>query len=233
MNIIVTGASRGIGFEMVQLLSAQGHNVLAVARSKEKLLLLQKCCATHAGKVDVLDGDIGSPDFCQKLEEKVCHIYKVLDALVNNAGKLLNKPFESIDSIELEEVYRVNVFAPFAITQAMVPHLEKAEVAHVVNIGSMGGFQGAAKFSGLSAYSSSKQALAGMTECLAEELSEKNIRVNCLALGAAQTEMLNEAFPDYKAPVSAKEMATYIANFVLGAHQYMNGKIIPVALSTP
>jgi NAD(P)-dependent dehydrogenase (short-subunit alcohol dehydrogenase family) len=75
--------------------------------------------------------------------------------------------------------------------------------------------------------------LACLTECLAEELKEKNIAVNCLSLGATQTEMLNEAFPGYKAPLSAKDMASYIANFSLHAHNFMNGKIIPVSISTP
>jgi NAD(P)-dependent dehydrogenase (short-subunit alcohol dehydrogenase family) len=97
----------------------------------------------------------------------------------------------------------------------------------------MGGFQGSAKFKGLSAYSSSKSALAGLTECLAEELKEKNIAVNCLAIGAVQTEMLNKAFPGYQAPLKANEMAAFISEFAVNGHKYFNGKIIPVSSSTP
>jgi NAD(P)-dependent dehydrogenase (short-subunit alcohol dehydrogenase family) len=97
----------------------------------------------------------------------------------------------------------------------------------------MGGFQGAAKFPGLSAYSSSKAALAGLTECLAEELKSKNISVNCLAIGAVQTEMLAKAFPGYKAPLKPNQMAEFICNFALTGHTYFNGKIIPVASTTP
>ena len=85
----------------------------------------------------------------------------------------------------------------------------------------------------VSAYSSSKAALANLTECLAVEFKEKNIAVNCLALGATQTEMLSEAFPEYKAPLTAKEMAEFIVYFSLNGHRYFNGKIIPVALSNP
>jgi NAD(P)-dependent dehydrogenase (short-subunit alcohol dehydrogenase family) len=97
----------------------------------------------------------------------------------------------------------------------------------------MGGVQGTVKFPGLSAYSSSKAALAGLTECLAIEFQDKDIAVNCLALGAVQTEMLQEAFPGFKAPVSPDKMAEFIGNFVLTAHHFMNGKVLPISLSTP
>jgi len=104
---------------------------------------------------------------------------------------------------------------------------------HIVNISSVGGFQGSVKFAGLSAYSTSKAAVCSFTELFAEEYKETQVKMNCLCLGAAQTEMLNEAFPGYEAPVSAEKMAEYIVNFTLTAHEWMNGKIIPVSLSTP
>lgn len=97
----------------------------------------------------------------------------------------------------------------------------------------MGGFQGSAKFAGLSAYSSSKAALSGLTECLAEELKPNGISVNCLAIGAVQTEMLSKAFPGYKAPLSPAEMAGFIQYFALNGHRYFNGKILPVSITTP
>jgi NAD(P)-dependent dehydrogenase (short-subunit alcohol dehydrogenase family) len=105
--------------------------------------------------------------------------------------------------------------------------------SHILNIGSMGGFQGSSKFVGLSAYSASKAALHTLTECLAQEFAEKGIAVNCLALGSAQTEMLEKAFPGYQSPVMAFEMGKYIADFALTGHKFFNGKVLPVALSTP
>jgi len=104
---------------------------------------------------------------------------------------------------------------------------------HIVNIGSMGGFQGSSKFPGLSVYSSSKAAVASFTECLAEELKETKIKVNCLALGATQTEMLEEAFPGYEAPLSANKMAEFIADFSLNSSKWINGKVLPISISTP
>ena len=105
--------------------------------------------------------------------------------------------------------------------------------AHIVNIGSMGGFQGSSKFPGLSAYSASKAALHTLTECLAQEFTEQGIKVNCLALGSAQTEMLEKAFPGYESPVMAFEMGKYIADFALTGHRFFNGKVLPVAVTTP
>ena len=97
----------------------------------------------------------------------------------------------------------------------------------------MGGFQGSEKYKGLSYYSASKAALACLSECMAAEFLESGISVNCLALGAVQTEMFEEAFPGLKAPVTAKEMAKFIADFALNGNKFFNGKVIPVAFSDP
>jgi NAD(P)-dependent dehydrogenase (short-subunit alcohol dehydrogenase family) len=145
----------------------------------------------------------------------------------------VNNAFEKITSAELIGAYRTNVFAPYLLIQAVLPLLKNSNNPHIINISSVGGIQGSVKFAGLSAYSSSKGALTILTECLAEELKEINIKVNCLALGAVNTEMLAQAFPGYKAPLSAAEMGNYITWFAENGHQYFNGKIIPVALSTP
>lgn len=227
MNIIVTGASRGIGFELVKQFLNTGHTVFCLTRNLEPLKDI-----VHANLKSI------STDLCSQnsmnealstIKKEVTHI----DCIVNNAGSLVNKPYESILYDELQKVYQVNVFAPYYLIQQLLPLLGKEHKSHVVNISSMGGFQGSAKFPGLTAYSSSKAAIAGLTECLAEELKDKNISVNCLAIGAVQTEMLAEAFPGYEAPLSPIQMAEYIFDFALKGHQYYNGKILPVSSSTP
>ena len=86
---------------------------------------------------------------------------------------------------------------------------------------------------GLSIYCSSKAALATLTECLAEEYNDQKMAFNYLALGAVQTEMLEEAFPEYRAPLSANEISEFIVHFSLHGHNYFNGKILPVSMSTP
>lgn len=227
MNIVITGASRGIGFELVKQFTHAGHTVICLTRNIEPLkdiaLANLKSISTDLTSQDSMNSAVAF------IKKEVTHI----DCVINNAGSLVNKPYETISYDELQKVYQVNVFAPYYLVQQLLPLLGKQSKTHIVNISSMGGFQGSAKFPGLTAYSSSKAALVGLTECLAEELKEKNISVNCLAIGAVQTEMLAEAFPGYQAPLSPKQMAEYIFDFALKGQQYYNGKILPVSSSTP
>ena len=116
--------------------------------------------------------------------------------------------------------------------QAAIPKMNP-NGSHIVNISSMGGFQGSVKFPGLSAYSTSKAALCSFTELFAEEYKDSGIKMICLCLGAVQTEMLEEAFPGFKAPHSPEEMASFIYTFATTQGDFMNGKIIPVSQSTP
>lgn len=232
MLVIITGASKGIGFEMCKLFMQQpNYVVLAISRNTEALNKLNKN-KEHTNLL-VLKADITKTADLEKIIKQVKTLNLPVTALINNAGLLINKPFLKISLKEIESVYATNVFAPFLLTQKLIPFLGKKTKSHIVNISSMGGFQGSVKFSGLSAYSSSKAALSGLTECLAEELKEKNIAINCLAIGAVQTEMLSNAFPGYKAPLLPKDMANYICEFAVNGHNYFNGKILPVSLSTP
>lgn len=225
-NIVITGTSRGIGLEMVSVLSRMGHNVLALSRNSEpvKKMGLKN---VHAFSFDIVEEDshIKAEGFIEdNWDSKV-------DVLINNAGALLNKPFEETRSEDFRRIYEVNVFGVATITRKFLRFMNKD--SHVLNISSMGGIQGSMKFPGLAAYSSSKGALLTLTELLAEEYKETGPSFNALALGAVQTEMLEEAFPGYQAPVSAKEMGEYIANFSLTGHKLYNGKILQVSNSTP
>ncbi|EIJ39730.1 SDR family NAD(P)-dependent oxidoreductase [Galbibacter orientalis] len=224
-NIIVTGTSRGIGFELVQLLSKQGHNVLALSRNCKPVNNL------NISNVTAFDCDISEEIQLKKVTTFIEENWKQVDVLINNAGSIVNKPFAEISMKEVEDVYRVNVIGVFALTQLVLPHMPKN--GHVVTISSMGGVQGSMKFPGLSAYSSSKAAVITLTELLAEEYKETGPSFNVLALGAVQTEMLEEAFPGYKAPTTPEEMAAYIAEFSLNANKFYNGKLLQVSNSTP
>jgi 3-oxoacyl-[acyl-carrier protein] reductase len=232
MLILLTGASRGIGFEIVKCFAgAPGTLVLAVSRNIGPLQKLVKSEKSH--NILPLKADITDPDEVKMIVRTVRKLEMPLEILINNAGQIVNKPFAKISSIELESVYETNVFAPFRLIQELLPFMQAASSSHIVNISSMGGITGTAKFPGLSAYSSSKGALSVLSECLAEELKSTSVKVNCLALGAVQTEMLSRAFPGYEAPLKAHQMAEYICDFALNGHKYFNGKIIPVSSSTP
>jgi len=224
-NVIITGTSRGIGFELAQLFAKNGHQVLALSRNSKPLENL------NIKNITTLSIDLSVDEDLKKVSKFVSTYWKTVDILINNAGKLINKPFEKLTSLDFLEVFKVNVFSVAELTRQLIPFLKKG--SHVVNISSIGGVQGSLKFPGLAAYSSSKGALLTLTELLAEEYKEQGIAFNALALGAVQTEMLEEAFPGYKASVSANEMADYIYNFALTGNNYYNGKILQVSSTTP
>lgn len=223
-NIIITGTSRGIGYELALQFANEGHHVLAISRKTAQALI-------ENPNITCLSVDLSVESDLQQVENFIKQTWKKVDVIIHNAGSLLHKPFEQITSSEFENIYKVNVFGVVALTRICVPFLGKG--SHVVTISSMGGIQGSMKFPGLSAYSSSKGAVITLSELLAEEYKEKGIAFNVLALGAVQTEMLQEAFPGYQAPISAKEMANYIFNFALTGNKYYNGKVLQVSSTTP
>jgi short-subunit dehydrogenase len=236
MNIIITGASRGIGYELVKLAAQKvGDKVIIISRNKNKIETLTRECRQIQPYTQVIPiaFDLAALANYEQLGKLIAQECGTVDLLINNAGFLVAKPFMELTHQEVEQMYRVNVMGPLALIQTCMPMLLKSEKSHVVNISSMGGFQGSVKFPGLAAYASSKAALVGLTECLAEEFKDSRVSFNCLALGAVGTEMLAEAFPGYIAPTSASEMASFIWKFAREGHQYFNGKIIPVSKSTP
>jgi short-subunit dehydrogenase len=235
MNILVTGASRGVGYEMVRKFAKDPSNtIVALSRDLEALNNLKAICKAESNtSIHRYSIDFLSETFRSDLDVVLAKHRVHFDIIINNAGYLINKPFTETSALAIENTYKVNVFSPITILQETFPFLAKHKKCHVINIGSMGGVQGSVKFSGLSIYSSSKAALANLTECLAEEYKDKNIFINCLALGSVQTKMLETAFPGYVAQVSAIEMADYIVKFALQEPIYMNGKILPVSNTTP
>ena len=223
-NIIITGTSRGIGYELALQFANAGHQVLAISRKTPQALI-------ENPNITCLSIDISNPEELLQVEKFITETWKKVDVLIHNAGSLLHKQFTQITSEEFQNIYKVNVFAVAELTKICIPFMEKG--SHVVTISSMGGIQGSMKFAGLAAYSSSKGAVITLSELLAEEYKEQGISFNVLALGAVNTEMLQEAFPGYEAPLSAKEMADYIFNFALNGNKYYNGKVLQVSSSTP
>ncbi len=230
MKILVSGASSGIGYELVKKFVADGHEVLAFARRRDALNRLGEELKELPGKFYPLVFDLIADDY-QVLVKMVKKHLDSLDVMINNAGYLVNKPLLQLTDREIMDTFSVNVFAVFKLSRVMFPFMHNG--THVVNISSIGGFQGSAKFKGLSAYSASKGALSVLTECMAEEWADHGIKANALALGATQTEMLAQAFPGFQAPLSASQMADFIADFSLKGHAYFNGKVLPVSVSTP
>jgi NAD(P)-dependent dehydrogenase (short-subunit alcohol dehydrogenase family) len=234
MNIIITGASSGVGFEAaIELILSGKHKVIALARSQDKLQRLAEIAAGLNPDCIIypIVFDIVHDDYTDLQQFISTHFENRVDVLINNAGTLINKPFTELLETDFVEMLQSNFIGHVRIIQSLYKLMPAN--SHILNIGSMGGFQGSAKFPGLAAYSASKAALHTLTECLAQEFTEQGIKVNCLALGSAQTEMLEQAFPGYQSPVMAFEMGKYVADFALTGHRFYNGKVLPVAATTP
>jgi NAD(P)-dependent dehydrogenase (short-subunit alcohol dehydrogenase family) len=223
-NIIITGTSRGIGFELALQFANAGHKVLALSRKTHHDLVSHE-------NITCLSVDLSNETELGQVDDFLSSTWKKVDAVVHNAGSLLLRPFAETTQHDFENIYKVNVFGVANLTRICLPYLQKG--SHVVTISSMGGIQGSLKFAGLAAYSSSKGAVITLSELLAEEYKEQGISFNVLALGSVQTEMLQEAFPGYQAPLSASEMANYIYDFTLTGNKYFNGKALQVSSTNP
>lgn len=223
-NIIITGTSRGIGYELALQFANAGHQVLAISRKTPQELI-------ENPNITCLSIDISVEEEMNQVEQFLSSTWKKVDIIIHNAGSLVLKPFVETTQSDFEKVYKVNVFGVVNLTRICIPFLQKG--SHVVSISSMGGIQGSMKFAGLSAYSSSKGAIIILSELLAEEYKEQGIAFNVLALGSVNTQMLQEAFPGYEAPISATEMANYIYDFALTGNKFYNGKVLQVSSTTP
>ncbi len=224
-NVVITGSSRGIGFELVNLFNKNNYNVIALSRNISSISKL------NLNNVSTFSTDLSDSSSINKAVKFINNKFSSVDILINNAGKLINKPFIETTKQDFISVYSVNVFGLAELVKLLLPSF--SDTSHIINISSIGGIAGSSKFPGLSAYSSSKAALNVLTEMLYEEFKTSGPVVNTLALGAVQTEMLEEAFPGYKAPLSSAEMANYIYDFSIKGHKYYNGKILPVSISNP
>lgn len=228
MNVIVTGCSRGIGLELVKLFCAdEGNNVIGISRNIGSVVNEIKTAKDTFFYPITYDLNSLNID----LKEIILSKINSVDILINNVGLLINKRFEDFTDDEFDLLFNTNVKSVFKLVRLFIDSMNNP--SHIVNISSMGGFQGSAKFSGLSLYSSSKGALNTLTECMAEEFKDKGISVNSLCLGAVNTEMLRIAFPGYKAQTEPDKMASFIKNFSENCASVFNGKILPVSITTP
>jgi NAD(P)-dependent dehydrogenase (short-subunit alcohol dehydrogenase family) len=224
-NVVIAGSSRGIGFELVKKFADDGHQVVALSRNIEPLQQL------NSPQVRAMSCDIADEKSVKDVVKHIKFNWDSIDILINNAGKFLKQDFSKTRLKDVKSVYETNVFGVFNLTHQLMPYMQSH--AHVLTISSMGGVQGSVKFPGLAAYSSSKAAVITLTELLAEEYKKEGPAFNVLALGAVQTEMLEEAFPGVQAPNSAEEMADYIKHFSETGHKFYNGKLLQVSSSTP
>jgi short-subunit dehydrogenase len=234
MDVIITGASRGIGYEIALTMAASVKcRILAISRNLKPLNILKQQVneLTNGSELIPFSLDFEKTGFELELIKKIKALHFEPSIVINNAGLLIAKPFKNLNGSDFDRIFDVNVKSVFLIIKSLLDFIPQK--SHIINISSMGGVQGSAKFNGLSLYSASKAALCVLTECLAEELKPNYIQCNCLALGSVQTEMFNEAFPGYEAGVTANEMSKYIVDFALTGNRFYNGKVLSVSSNTP
>lgn len=228
-NVLIAGASRGIGIEIFKNLSDNQavERVIALSRSFGSDLIES---LSNSDKTDWYVCDFSSKEEIDmlRLPEDM-----PISALIYNAGTLVNKLFADTTDEDWESSFNINVLGAVRIIKKVLPNLMAANGSHIVLVGSMGGFLGSRKFTGLSCYSATKGALSLLAESLAEEFKDYNICVNCLCLGSVDTDMFRSAFPGAKASMNAIELGSFIADFALNQHRFFNGKVVPVSLNTP
>lgn len=226
-TIVICGASRGIGKALVTLLSKdQAFRLVVLSRNVEALR------RDYEGLTHV---EIVPFDLEKDTEEQLKNVLPNLGpihALINNAGHLEKGKVTELGMELYQRCMQVNFLGPVSLVKTLYPLLCEGK-AHVVNVSTMGAYQGSVKFPELTAYAASKAAIANFTEVFAEEQKATGIRMNCLCLGAVNTEMLRTAFPGYEAEITPEAMANFIAEFTLKSGKLFNGKIIPVSSSTP
>ena len=221
-TIVVTGTSSGIGHQICIQAAKMNFHVISVSRNIEPL---KDIGGIESFAIDITNKD-SVDEFIANLKSKKIKI----DILINNAGYLVSELFGDTTYDSFKKTFDVNVFGLAEITRSLIPIINSD--GHVINISSIGGVNGSKKFPGLSVYSSSKAAVIALTEVLAEEY-QNGPSFNVLALGAVQTKMLKEAFPDYNAETKPEEMAKYILDFAINGNKLFNGKLISVSNSNP
>ncbi|HLP11500.1 MAG TPA: SDR family oxidoreductase [Flavobacteriales bacterium] len=221
-TVIITGAGKGIGFATTNhiLDNFPSYKVIAISRNTHQLGLINN------SNLQVIQGDLTS-----EMDNIISAIgNQKIDGLLNNAGYIVKNDIDKLTYADFLDLYKTNVFVPFDLSRKLINNFNSN--AHILNIGSMGGFENTSKFPGMILYSSSKAALHCLSQCLAVELIENKIKVNCLSIGAVETEMVKVAFPGFQPPINAQTMAEAVAWYLLYAHKFMNGQIIPLALSS-
>lgn len=188
--MIVTGASKGIGFETVLAGLAKGMVVVGTSRTPDKLTA--KVQAKLPDKLDsflALEMDFTSASIKRVVAEVIAKFDRI-DVLVNNAGYAILGAFEDMDLAEVKANFDVNVFGLMSMTQAVLPQMRKQKAGHIINLSSI-----SATVTGpsQSIYSASKAAVTLMSEALAQEVAAFNIKVTALCPWGVRTDFLDES----------------------------------------
>jgi 3-oxoacyl-[acyl-carrier protein] reductase len=181
---IVTGASRGIGRAISMALHREGASVALAARGNDELESLAAEMRAHGGKAISLKVDLTNDDHVRMLVDEAVKTYGRIDIVVNNAGRGVFKPFADMGTADFDEMWKLNMRAPFVLTKTALPHMIKQKSGAIVNIASLAGKN---SFINGTGYAATKWALRGWASSLMLEVREHNIRVVTLFPGSVDT----------------------------------------------
>jgi short-subunit dehydrogenase len=188
---LVTGASMGLGREYARLFAADGHNLVLVARSDDKLrLLAAELGAEHRVSVRVLPADLADPESPERIFDALARDHVEIEFLVNNAGFGLNGAFAELDGARQLEIVQVNVAALTALCRLFLPSMIARGHGRILNVASVAAFQPGP---GMAVYFASKAYVLSLSEALAHELSATGVTVTCHCPGATATEFAGKA----------------------------------------
>ena len=185
LNIIVTGASSGLGEAIARVLAGQGHRIVLVARRAERLNELAAEINPSGKRVIAASADVSDPAALARVVNRAESIFGAIGAVVNNAG--IGEPegmFWTMDAQAVEQVLRVNLLAAIELTRVVLPRMIERNAGHVINIGSVAG-----RVASAPVYSASKYGLRGFTLSLRRELLGTNVSASLVTPGFIRTPM--------------------------------------------
>ncbi len=185
---LVTGASAGIGMEFARLLAADGRDVVLLARSRDKLrALADELSAAHGINASIVPADLGEPDAAQAVFEAVRDSGRRIDILINNAGLLVEGPFDAIDLGKQLQLLQVNVVAMTALTYLFLAPMRQRGRGRIMNVASVASFL---PVPNLAVYAASKAYVRSFSDALGQELSGTGVTVTALCPGVTDTGMV-------------------------------------------
>ncbi len=187
-NVVITGSSRGIGLAILELFAKEGANIAACSnrRSEDVIERYKDFSSKYGVEVFPFFFDMADEDDVKKAAITIKEIMPHIDVLVNNAGISHIAPFMLTNSEVIHHVFQVNYFSQLVFTNGLLGALKKAKGASIINMTSIAGLDGGI---GVTAYGSSKAAVALTTKVQAQEFAAFKIRVNAVAPGMVDTDM--------------------------------------------
>ena len=209
-NCLITGATGGMGKEIVKNLAQKGSNLFLTSKNEKKLQSLsEELEAQYPGiKIQYDECDLSNPEQLPHLIKKIRNKFSSIDILVNCAGIFLLKSLKESTVQDFKNCFRVNNLAPFILSKEFSNDMIEKKWGRIVNIGSSSSYNG---FKNGTIYCASKHSLLGFSRALHDELKENNVRVSCISPASTKTEMAKlSTDQDYETFLDPKDVAEFV-----------------------